>query len=177
MYHDKFMQESIKKVEAAREANIALDPRRMTAEEKENLLKTYHPDYREEQFAELKMGPNKGGKVPVELAALLQGSARITADQVDLTKPDYDVDVLVIGGGGAGASAAIEAHENGTNVMIVTKLRIGDANTMMAEGGIQAADKPGDSPAQHYLDAFGGGHFAAQKDLLYKLVDPRIKYD
>ena len=73
MYHDTFMQESIKKVEAAREANIRLDPRRMTAEEKEILLKTYHPDYREEQFAELKMGPNKGGKVPVELAALLQG--------------------------------------------------------------------------------------------------------
>ena len=170
MYHDTFMQESIKKVEAAREANIALDPRRMTAEEKEILLKTYHPDYREEQFAELKMGPNKGGKVPVELAALLQGKARITPDQVDLTKVDYDVDVLVIGGGGAGASAAIEAHENGSDVMIVTKLRIGDANTMMAEGGIQAADKPGDSPAQHYLDAFGGGHFAAQKDLLYKLV-------
>ena len=30
---------------------------------------------------------------------------------------------------------------------------------MMAEGGIQAADKPDDSPAIHYLDAFGGGHF------------------
>jgi len=41
---------------------------------------------------------------------------------------------------------------------------------MMAEGGIQAADKPNDSPAQHFLDAYGGGHFAAQKDLLYKLV-------
>ena len=54
--------------------------------------------------------------------------------------------------------------------MIVTKLRMGDANTMMAEGGIQAADKPNDSPAQHFLDAYGGGHFAAQKDLLYKLV-------
>lgn len=171
MYHDTFMQESIKKVEAARETNIRLDPRRMTAEEKDILLKTYHPDYREEEFTELKMGPNKGGKVPVELAKLLQGNARITAEQVDLTKPDYDVDVLVIGGGGAGSSAAIEAHENGANVMIVTKLRIGDANTMMAEGGIQAADKPGDSPAQHYLDAFGGGHFAAQKDLLYKLVN------
>jgi len=171
MYFDPVMLESIKKVEAAREANIHTDPRRMTAEEKDVLLKTYHPDYRQEQFTELKMGPNKGGKVPVELAALLQGNARITADQVDLTKTDYDVDVLVIGGGGAGASAAIEAHENGCNVMIVTKLRIGDANTMMAEGGIQAADKPGDSPAQHYLDAFGGGHFAAQKDLLYKLVN------
>ena len=54
--------------------------------------------------------------------------------------------------------------------MIVTKLRIGDANTMMAEGGIQAADKANDSPAIHYLDAFGGGHFAAKKELLAKLV-------
>jgi len=170
MYSNPFMQESIKKVEAAREANMRMDPRRMTAEEKDVLLKTYHPDYRTEQFTELKIGPNKGGKVPIELAELLQGNARVTSDQVDLTDVQYDVDVLVIGGGGAGASAAIEAHENGANVMIVTKLRIGDANTMMAEGGIQAADKPGDSPAQHYLDAFGGGHFAAQKDLLYKLV-------
>ena len=34
----------------------------------------------------------------------------------------------------------------GAKAMIVTKLRIGDANTMMAEGGIQAADKPNDSP-------------------------------
>ena len=54
--------------------------------------------------------------------------------------------------------------------MITTKLRIGDANTMMAEGGIQAADKENDSPAQHYLDAFGGGHFAARPELLRKLV-------
>ena len=89
---------------------------------------------------------------------------------MDLSKIDYDVDVLVIGGGGAGASAAIEAHEAGADVMIVTKLRIGDANTMMAEGGIQAADKENDSPVQHYLDAFGGGHFAARPELLKKLV-------
>ena len=41
---------------------------------------------------------------------------------------------------------------------------------MMAEGGIQAADKENDSPAQHYLDAFGGGHFAARPELLRKLV-------
>ncbi len=91
-------------------------------------------------------------------------------DKVDISKVDYDVDVLVIGGGGAGASAAIEAHEAGADVMIVTKLRIGDANTMMAEGGIQAADKENDSPVQHYLDAFGGGHFAARPELLRSLV-------
>ena len=170
MYLDPNMQESIKKVEAAREANLKLDPRRMTAEEKDILLRTYHPDYREDQFTTLDFGPNKGEKVPLELARLLQGEARITAESVSLENPDYDVDVLIIGGGGAGSAAAIEAHENGANVMIVTKLRIGDANTMMAEGGIQAADMPSDSPAQHFLDAYGGGHFAAQKDLLYKLV-------
>ena len=171
MYHDAFMQESIKKVEAAREANMKLDPRRMTAEEKDILLKTYHPDYREDQFENLVFGPNAGQKVPKELASLLQANPRILDMNIDLSKPDYDVDVLIIGGGGAGTSAAIEAHENGAKVMIATKLRMGDANTMMAEGGIQAADKPGDSPAQHFLDAYGGGHFAAQKDLLYKLVN------
>ena len=48
MYQDQTMLESIKKVEAARAENVKLDPRRMTAEEKEQLLATYHPDYREE---------------------------------------------------------------------------------------------------------------------------------
>ena len=170
MYQDPIMRASAEKVAAARAENVKLDPRRMTAEEKEQLLKAYHPDYRTETFEVLKAGPNQGEKVPTELARLLQAHSRITADRIDLTKPDYTCDVLVIGGGGAGASAAIEANESGAKVMVVTKLRMGDANTMMAEGGIQAADKPGDSPAQHFLDAYGGGHFAAQKDLLCKLV-------
>ncbi|MBR3844224.1 MAG: FAD-dependent oxidoreductase, partial [Clostridia bacterium] len=164
------MLESMKKVEAAREANAVLEPRRMTAEEKEQLLATYHPDYKQDEFAVLQVGPNKGEKVPTQLAELLQAKSRVADMNIDLSKVDYDVDVLVIGGGGAGASAAIEAHNTGANVMVVTKLRMGDANTMMAEGGIQAADKPNDSPAQHFLDAFGGGHFAAKKELLYKLV-------
>ncbi len=183
MYLDPKMQESIKKVELAREKNIALTPRRMTAEEKEELLKTYHPDYKEEQFRDLRFGPNKGEKVPLELADLLESSSRLLTsdcgcsaknspiDTLTLAEPDYDTDVLIIGGGGAGWAAAIEAHNNGAKVTVVTKLRMGDANTMMAEGGIQAADKENDSPAQHFLDAFGGGHFAAQKDLLYKLVN------
>ena len=164
------MLESMKKVEANRKSNAELEPRRMTAEEKDQLLATYHPDYKKSEFTQLKMGPNKGGDVPLELAALLQGKSRINPSEINLDRIDYDTDVLVIGGGGAGSSAAIEAHKAGAKVMIVTKLRIGDANTMMAEGGIQAADKPNDSPAQHYLDAFGGGHFAAKPELLKKLV-------
>ena len=164
------MMESVKKVEATRAARLGVEPRRMTADEKDALLKEFHPDYREEAFAEIKVGPNKGQKAPKELVHLLHSNSRLLSEKVDINKVDYDVDVLVIGGGGAGASAAIEANEAGANVMIVTKLRIGDANTMMAEGGIQAADKENDSPVQHYLDAFGGGHFAARPELLRRLV-------
>lgn len=170
MYNEEMLK-SMERVAAKREENAVFEPRRMTAEEKETLLATYHPDYKESEFAVLEIGKNKGEKVPIELAGLLQAHSRIKSEDIDLSKIDYDVDVLIIGGGGAGASAAIEADNNGASCMIVTKLRIGDANTMMAEGGIQAADKENDSPAQHYIDAFGGGHFAAKPELLYKLVN------
>ncbi len=174
--YTKEMLESIKKVEATREERLKQvlagnHPRRMTADEKDQVLLENHPDHIKSQFAELKIGPNKGENVPLELAEILQANPRINPADVDLTKIDYDVDVLVIGGGGAGSAAAIMAHENGANVMIVTKLRHGDANTMMAEGGIQAADKPNDSPAQHYLDVMGGGHFKNVPELVYKLVN------
>ena len=169
MYSEQF-KESLALVEAAREKNIALEPTRMTADQKQTVLASFHPDYKQDQFSVLTIGPNKGDKVPTELAEILQAHSRIKADSVCLECPDYECDVLVIGGGGAGASAAIEAHEAGAKVMVVTKLRMGDANTMMAEGGIQAADKPNDSPAIHFVDAFGGGHFAAKRELLSKLV-------
>ncbi len=172
MYHYTEEQlQSMKKVEATRAERLKNLFPRMSAEEKDTVLKENHPDYIESAYETLKVGPNKGDKVLHELADLLQGRPRIRDYQINLDKPDYDVDVLVIGGGGAGSSAAITAHMGGANVMMVTKLRIGDANTMMAEGGIQAADKENDSPAIHYLDAFGGGHFAAKHELLYKLVN------
>ena len=50
------MLESIARVEAHRAQNLATEPRRMTAEEKEALLKAYHPDYREDQFTSLRSG-------------------------------------------------------------------------------------------------------------------------
>ena len=170
MYKIDKLNELARAVAEKRAENAALEPRRMTAEEKDELLAHFHPDYKQDEFTVLAAGVNKGDKVPTQLAELLQGKSRISAFDVDLASPDYDTDVLIIGGGGAGASAAIEADEAGAKSMIVTKLRIGDANTMMAEGGIQAADKPNDSPAIHFLDAFGGGHFAAKPELVKKLV-------
>ena len=170
MYKIDRFNELAKVVAAKRAENAPMEPRRMTADEKDALLAEFHPDYKQGEFTVLEVGSNKGEKVPTQLAALLQAHSRINPDKVDLSKPDYETDVLIIGGGGAGASAAIEADNAGVKAMIVTKLRIGDANTMMAEGGIQAADKPNDSPAIHYIDAFGGGHFAAKPELVAKLV-------
>ena len=164
------MLKSMAKVEATRAQRLHASIERFTAEEKDELLKEFHPDYSSKGFKVLEVGPNKGQKVPVELAQLLEGKSRLQDVELDLEKVDYDVDVLVIGGGGAGASAALEAHNGGANVLVVTKLRMGDANTMMAEGGIQAADKGNDSPAQHYLDAFGGGHYKNIPELLEELV-------
>ena len=170
MFTDNMLA-SIEKVEATREERMKKEPKRMVSDEKTALLKKYHPDYRPEGFSELKIGANKGEKVPTELGALLHANSLILNENIDLTKIDYETDVLIIGAGGAGSSAAIEASQAGADVLMVTKLRIGDANTMMAEGGIQAADKANDSPVQHYLDAFGGGHFAARPELLRRLVE------
>ena len=101
------MMESIKKVEATRAQRMATEPRRLTADEKDALLKKFHPDYNPDAFAEIKVGPNKGQKAPLELADMLHSTSRLMTDNVDLTKVDYDVDVLVIGGGGAGSSLSL----------------------------------------------------------------------
>ena len=164
------MLESIKKVESTRQYRLSNSPVRKSAEEKQALLTQYHPDERKNGFETIKIGPNTGQKAPLELCSLLHSKSSILGLSIDLENPEYETDVLIIGGGGAGASAAIEAHNAGAKTMIVTKLRIGDANSTMAEGGIQAASKENDSPEQHYLDAFGGGHFAAKSELLRHLV-------
>jgi succinate dehydrogenase / fumarate reductase flavoprotein subunit len=142
----------------------------MEADAKRRLLEQFHPDYRSDGFREIRIGPNKGQKAMNALADILEGHSHLTSDALDLEQIDYDTDVLIIGGGGAGASAALLARENGAQVILATKLRFGDANTMMAQGGIQAADKPGDSPATHLLDAIGGGGFTNDPDLVEALA-------
>ena len=103
--------ESMKNVERTRAARLNAVLERFSAEEKEQLLKDFHPDYSEKGFKVLEVGPNKGEKVPVELAALLEGKSIVADAKIDLEKIDYDVDVLIIGAGGAGAAAAIEAKK------------------------------------------------------------------
>ena len=142
----------------------------MSLEEREDILK-FHPDFKEEGRSEIKVGPNKGYKIANEIVDLLHAKSRVNPDKIDLSNPNYETDVLIIGGGGAGTSAALMAREKGVKVLIATKLRHGDANTMMAEGGIQAATKSEkDSPYYHYLDVIGGGHFKNDPELVETLV-------
>ncbi len=51
----------------------------------------------------------------------------------------YLCDVLIIGDGSAGLRAAIEAHDAGAYVLIISKSRRGDPHTILARGGINAA--------------------------------------
>ncbi len=174
-YTDELKQ-FIKRVEKTRPGRLArrkegLEFPRMSLAEKENRLRTFHPSYKEGSLQELKIGPSKGYSVPPEICRILEAWSRVDPDRVDLSKITFETDVLIIGGGGAGTSAALLAQESGAKVMIATKLRHGDANTMMAEGGIQVSDQPGkDSPYYHYLDTIGGGHFANVPELVCTLV-------
>ena len=164
------MRESIVKVEATRPRRMQETHRRLTMEEQQDVLRRFHPDYVTEGMRELRVGPNVGDRTPNEFADLLEARSRTDPRTFDLSRVDYDTDVLIIGGGGAGASAALLALEQGVRVLLATKLRFGDANTMMAQGGIQAADRPEDSPAIHYLDVIGGGHFSNVPELVEALV-------
>lgn len=168
--YPKKLWESIKKVEATRKKRLGKQFPLMSIDEANKILSKYHPDYKPGNTREIKAGPSKGDQVVQELADLLEAYPRINPELVDLSRVDLQTDVLVIGGGGAGTSASLLAAANGAHVTLVTKLRIGDANTMMAQGGIQAADKENDSPAIHYLDAIGGGHFANDPELVKTLV-------
>lgn len=169
--YPKELQKSLKAVEVARQYNIQNEPRRMSEDEKQSVVSANHPDFFKGGFAKLKIGVNKGDSVPYELASLLEANSRIQPNDVDVVAPTYDVDVLIIGGGGAGAAAAIEADNACSNVMLVTKLRFGDSNTIMAKGGLQSACGANDDPAQHFIDSYGGGHFTAKRELLAKLVN------
>jgi succinate dehydrogenase / fumarate reductase, flavoprotein subunit len=76
-------------------------------------------------------------------------------------------DVLIIGGGSAGLRAAIEAHDAGSQVLIVSKSRRGDPHTVLARGGINAAlgtMDPQDNWMIHASDTLREGLFIGDYD-------------
>ena len=76
----------------------------------------------------------------------------------------YYCNVLIIGGGSAGLRAAIEAHDAGSNVLIISKSKKGDPHTTLARGGINAAlgtMDPEDNWMVHAADTLREGEFLA----------------
>lgn len=132
------------------------------------LLAGYHPDHGE-AFTPLRVGANRGDSCPDDIARQLQSNALI--DDVDIAgAPMVATDVLIIGGGGAGCAAALAAEAAGAKVVLVNKLRLGDCNTVMAEGGIQAAVGADDSPQRHFEDTMRAGHGTADRHLVAQMV-------
>ena len=172
--YPEYMRESIERVEKSRPRRLEEGPPPgMSLEEREELLKKYHPDYAPGGKRPLAVGPNKGEVAPNEVADLLEAYPLVEPGELEL-KVDIDVDILILGGGLAGTMAAIWANESGIppeGILLATKLRHGDSNSIMAQGGTQAADKPYDSPTIHFLDAMGGGHFANKPDVVKALVE------
>ena len=176
MYTD-IMRKSIEKVAQTRQKRLELEKSGkpvfppMTAEERETVLSKFHPDYRADSRREIHIGPNKGELLTTEVVDILEAHTRIQPKLFDLKHPDYETDMLIIGGGGGGCAAAIIARERGIKSIISTKLRLGDSNSMMSQGGMQAATGTKDSPTIHYLDIIGGGHFDNKPDLVRALTE------
>jgi L-aspartate oxidase len=79
-------------------------------------------------------------------------------------------DVLVVGSGGAGLSAAWAAACAGAQVVLITKGSPASCNTGKAQGGIQAAIGPDDSPDQHAGDVYRSSHETADMELVEVLA-------
>ena len=176
MPYPEGLKQLIKKVEETRSARIEKkwageEFPALSMEARHQVLHSFHPDVKEEGRRDISVGSNKGYRICHEMVDLIEAKSRVNPDAVDLSRIDYETDVLVIGGGGSGTAAALLAQEQGAKVIIATKLRHGDANTMMAEGGIQASTKGWkDSPYYHYLDVMGGGHFTNIPEMVETLT-------
>src|SRR5216684_2899052 len=87
-----------------------------------------------------------------------------------MPRADFSVigehDVLIIGAGCAGMRAAIEAHDAGADVALVSKLHPTRSHSGAAEGGINAAlaNASEDNPELHAFDTVKGSDYLADQD-------------
>ena len=75
-------------------------------------------------------------------------------------------DVLVIGSGASGLAAAVSADRAGARVAVAAKGSLQSCNSAKAQGGIQAAFAPDDSPEQHAEDVWRSSHETADRRLV-----------
>lgn len=78
--------------------------------------------------------------------------------------------MLVIGSGASGLAAALSAERAGARVALATKGSIQSCNSAKAQGGIQAALGPDDSPKRHAQDIWTSSHETADMRLVEVLA-------
>jgi succinate dehydrogenase/fumarate reductase flavoprotein subunit len=87
---------------------------------------------------------------------------------------NYSCDVLIVGGGSAGLRAAIEAHDAGAHVIVISKSKKADPHTVLARGGINAAlgtMDPEDNWMVHAADTLREGEFLADYERVKVLCE------
>src|SRR5881409_1590460 len=80
-------------------------------------------------------------------------------------------DVLVAGSGASGLAAAVSAERAGARVCVAAKGSLQSCNSAKAQGGIQAAFGPDDSPEQHAEDVWQSSHETADRRLVTVLTE------
>ena len=87
-------------------------------------------------------------------------------------------DVLIIGGGGAGCRAAIEAHDLGTDVMMVVKGKFGNSGCTLNVGTsavVGLNGQNGDTNMSSLCDLISFGGFLGNQTLAKILVDETME--
>jgi succinate dehydrogenase / fumarate reductase, flavoprotein subunit len=82
-------------------------------------------------------------------------------------------DVLIVGAGCAGMRAAIEAHDAGADVALISKIHPVRSHSGAAEGGINAAlgNASEDNPEKHAYDTVKGSDYLGDQDAIEILCE------
>ena len=103
---------------------------------------------------------------------------RAEGNAVEVEDIEKTTDVLVIGAGGAGMAAAVTAHQNGAEVLIIEKMGKVGGNTMISGTAYNAVDPVRqkaqgieDSVEKHYEQTLEGGDNLGNPELVKTLTE------
>ena len=83
MTYPSDLHDSLAKVEASRERRMHETYPGLSPQDRDLVLRNFHPDYLADTFRELRVGPNKGDRTPRELAEALEAPSIIIGKRSD----------------------------------------------------------------------------------------------
>lgn len=103
----------------------------------------------------------------------------VSEEPTTRTPETLDCDIVIVGAGGAGLTAAVQATEDGADVLVLEKMPMVGGNSLKATGGMNAADTRyqadlgiTDSGVQEFIDdTMEGGHNLNDIDLVTTMAE------